>query len=98
MILQHRPQMRAQFRPLRPRRCLVGLAWGVQLSWQSERNGIENKWYALTGRVVTVKVEADGDLHLALQDATGNKLGMVACEIPAKSEWYEIRQTVLVGR
>jgi hypothetical protein len=48
----------------------------VQLTWQSERTGIENKWYALTGRVVAVKVEADGDLHLALQDATGNKPGI----------------------
>src|SRR5437762_3088536 len=41
----------------------------VQLAWQSERTGIENKWYALTGRVVAVRVEADGDLHIALQDA-----------------------------
>jgi hypothetical protein len=27
----------------------------VQLNWQSERSGIENNWYALTGRVVAVK-------------------------------------------
>jgi hypothetical protein len=32
----------------------------VQLTWQSDRTGIENKWFALTGRVVAVKVEADG--------------------------------------
>jgi hypothetical protein len=32
-----------------------------------------NNWYALTGHVVALKVEADGDLHVALQDATGNK-------------------------
>jgi hypothetical protein len=64
------------------------------LTWQSERTGIENKWFALTGRVVAVKVEADGDLHLALQDATGNKPGIVVCEIPAKSQWCEVRQTV----
>jgi hypothetical protein len=31
----------------------------VHLTWQSERTGIENNWYALTGRVVAVKVEAD---------------------------------------
>src|SRR5262249_49285178 len=30
----------------------------------------EQKWYALTGRVVDAKVE-DGDIHLALQDADG---------------------------
>jgi hypothetical protein len=70
----------------------------AQLTWQSERTGIENKWFALTGRVVAVKVEADGDLHLALQDATGDKPGIVICEIPGKPEWCEIRNTVLVGR
>ena len=45
---------------------------------QSERTGIENKWFALTGRVVALKVKADGDLHLTLQDATGKKPGL-AC-------------------
>src|SRR5258705_12400328 len=48
------------------------------LTMQSERTGIENNWFALTGRVVDVKVERDGDLHLALQDATGDKAGL-AC-------------------
>jgi hypothetical protein len=66
----------------------------VQLTWQSERTGIENNWYALTGCVVAVKVEADGDLDLALQDATGDKPGMVVAEIPAKPQWCELRQIV----
>jgi len=56
--------------------------------------GIENNWFALTGRVVDVKVEMDGDLHLALQDATGDKAGIVVCEIPAKQQWCSIRETV----
>jgi hypothetical protein len=43
----------------------------VHLTGQSKRTGIENEWYALTGRVVAVKAETDGDLHIALQDATG---------------------------
>src|SRR5213075_550821 len=34
----------------------------VRLTQSSERTGIENNWYALTGRVVALKVEADGDL------------------------------------
>jgi hypothetical protein len=38
------------------------------LTMQSERTGIENKWFALTGRVVELKVEEDGDLHIALHD------------------------------
>ena len=48
----------------------------VPLTWESERTGIENDWYALTGRVVAVKVEADDDLHIAIQDGTGDKPGL----------------------
>src|SRR5690349_6460196 len=33
------------------------------------------KWYAPTGRVVDAKVEADGDIHLALQDPDGKNAG-----------------------
>jgi hypothetical protein len=61
---------------------------------QSERTGIENKWFALTGRVVELKVEEDGDLHIALHDVTGDKPGVVVCEIPAQPQWCEIRTTV----
>ena len=65
-----------------------------RLTQSSERTGIENNWFALTGRVVDVKVDMDGDLHLALQDATGDKAGIVVCEIPAKQQWCSIRETV----
>ena len=61
---------------------------------QSERAGIENKWFALTGRVVELKVEEDGDLHIALHDVTGDKPGVVVCEVPAQPQWCEIRTTV----
>lgn len=54
----------------------------------------EHQWFTLTGRVIAVKVEADRDLHIALQDATGDKPGIVVAEVPAKQQWCEIRQTV----
>jgi flagellar basal body rod protein FlgF len=54
----------------------------------------EEKWYALTGRVVDAKVEADGDIHLALQDADGENAGTVSAEIPVGPKWCEIRQMV----
>ena len=66
----------------------------VHLTQQSERTGAENKWFALTGRVVALKVETDGDIHIALQDATGDKPGIVVVEIPVKPQWCEIRNTV----
>src|SRR5436305_544542 len=64
------------------------------LTQSSERSGIENNWFALTGRVVDVKVEMDGDLHVAVQDATGDKAGTVVCEVPAKQQWCSIREMV----
>jgi hypothetical protein len=54
----------------------------------------EQKWYKLTGRVVDLKVEADGDITLALEDASGNRAGTVGAEIPVGPKWCEIRQTV----
>ena len=55
------------------------------LTMQSERTGIGNKWFALTGRVVELKVEEDGDLHIALHDVTGDKPGVVVCEVTCKT-------------
>jgi hypothetical protein len=40
-----------------------------------------------------LKVETDGDIHIVLTDATGDKPGIVVCEIPAKPQWCEIRNT-----
>jgi len=66
----------------------------IHLTQHSERTGIENNWFAVTGRVVAVKVEADGDLHIALSDATGDKQGIVVTEIPLGPQWCDIRTTV----
>ena len=40
----------------------------------SERIWSEQKWYALTGRVVDLRAEEDGDLHIALQDERPSRL------------------------
>jgi len=58
------------------------------------RIAAEQKWYNLTGRVVGVKVEADGDITLVLKDADGKKAGTVGAEIPVGPTWCELRQTV----
>ena len=54
----------------------------------------EQKWYKLRGRVVDTRVEADGDIHVMLRDATGNKTGTVGVEIPVGPKWCKIRQIV----
>ena len=72
-----------------------GLGPDVDLTrYTEERMPSEQKWYALTGRVVDAKVEADGDIHIALVDAAGNAIGTVSAEIPVGPNWCEIRQTV----
>ncbi len=58
------------------------------------RIAAEQKWYNLTGRLVSVKVEADGDITLVLKDAEGKKAGSVNAEIPVGPTWCELRQTV----
>ena len=58
------------------------------------RIAAEQKWYNLTGRLVSVKVENDGDITLVLKDAEGKKAGSVGAEIPVGSTWCELRQTV----
>jgi hypothetical protein len=54
----------------------------------------EQKWYNLTGRLDSVKVENDGDITLVLKDAKGKKAGSVGAEIPVGATWCELRQTV----
>jgi len=72
-----------------------GLGPDVELTGTTEeRMPAEQRWYALTGRVVDAKVEADGDIHISLQDANGKGVGTVSAEIPVGPKWCEIRQTV----
>ena len=46
----------------------------VPLTQSSERSGIENKWFALTGRVVALKVE--NSLHTSESEWSDLKLAM----------------------
>jgi hypothetical protein len=64
------------------------------LAASSKRIADEEKWYPLTARVGEARAAEDGDLHIALQDATGDKLGFVVAVIPSKPEWCELRQIV----
>lgn len=70
----------------------------VHLTQHSERTGREQNWFSLTGRVVAVKVEADGDLHIELSDATGDKQGNVVVEIPLGRSGATFARQFSVGR
>ena len=49
----------------------------------------EQRWNAPAGRAVDLRAETDGDLHIELQDATGDKPGIVVVEVPEKPQWCE---------
>jgi hypothetical protein len=45
-----------------------------------------------------LRAEEDGDLHIALQDVTGDKPGTVVVEIPANRNCVNFAKLCLVGR
>lgn len=56
------------------------------------RTGNEVRWYALTGRVISIGAESDGDLHLVLVDSEGDKPGRVVVELPLGARWCDMRK------
>ena len=63
------PSDKSAIQPVTPSQIYAweGLGPDVDLTRYTEaRMPSEQKWYALTGHVVDAKVEADGDIHIAL--------------------------------
>jgi hypothetical protein len=65
----------------------------------TQRFGRETHWFELTGKVVLVKAEPDGDLHVQLGDPTGKSKVEVVVEVPVdngapNSAWSKIRKEV----
>jgi hypothetical protein len=67
---------------------------GARIRQDQGRIESENPWYAMTGRVVEIRAEDDGDLHVVLEDASGDKPGMVVTEIPFGEKWCAMRTAV----
>jgi hypothetical protein len=70
-----------------------------KISTRTPRIGREEHWYELTGKVVLVKAEEDGDLHIQLRDPEGHGRLQVVVEIPVDrghpdSAWSRMRETV----
>ncbi len=51
------------------------------------RTGNELYFYALTGRVIAVQAENDGDVHMVLVNANDEQSGKVIAEIPLGARW-----------
>jgi hypothetical protein len=66
---------------------------------RTPRKGREKEWYELTGKVVLVKAEQDGDLHVQLGDPTGKSKLEVVVEVPVDNDdpdsaWSKMRKVV----
>jgi len=68
-----------------------GVGVGAHLTKKSPRSASEQRWFALTGVVDGIKIEADGDIHIELVDANDNKTGIVGAEIPPSPIWCDLR-------
>ena len=71
----------------------------AKVTTRTPRVGREKEWYELTGKVVLVKAEEDGDLHIHLGDPRGRGRLEVVVEVPVDhghpdSAWSNIRKTV----
>jgi hypothetical protein len=64
------------------------------LNKNSSRQPQEQQWYNVTGRVVDVRVQEDGDIHFELQDVTSTKRGHILAEVPLGRHWCDLRKTV----
>ena len=66
----------------------------VGLKDDSPRAPVEQQWYKVTGKVVVVKAEADGDIHFELADATGGEHGHILAEVPLGKKLCPLRKAV----
>jgi hypothetical protein len=64
------------------------------LDSESRRQPQEEQWYKVTGRVVDVRVQADGDIHFELEDINGIKKGHILAEVPVGRQWCDLRKIV----
>jgi hypothetical protein len=67
----------------------------VAITRKQDRIPAENQWYALTGLIVEIRAEEDGDLHMVLEDAAGQKPGRIVTEIPLEAKWCPLRTQIL---
>lgn len=58
------------------------------------RIAAEQNWYALVCRIVAMKLEEDGDLHIEVENTTGAS-GRVVVELPCGETWCEMRKHVV---
>src|SRR4030095_16200399 len=70
----------------------------VHLTGQSERTGIENKWFALTGRVVALKVEADGIFTSRFKMRPETNRGLLSVKYQANRSGVQFVKRFLAGR
>lgn len=58
------------------------------------RTADEQKFYALVCKIVAMKLEDDGDLHIEVEN-TGGASGRVVVELPCGPTWCEMRKHVI---
>lgn len=86
------PQNAADIGPVTPSEIFSWQGPGI-IPRGGGRTGNELRWFALTGRVVSMGAESDGDVHLVIVDANDAKPGKVIVEMPLGTRWCAMRTT-----
>src|SRR5437879_5415146 len=91
--LSEPPPNSAEIKSITPAQIHTWQGLGGGVTKRSARLLSENGWYAVTGRIHTVRVEDDGDLHIVIANVDGRPGGVVV-ELPLGERWCEMRKTV----
>lgn len=86
------PKDAAQIQPITPSEICAWRGPGI-VPRGGPRTGNELRWFALTGRAISVQAENDADIHMVLVNAHDHQPGKVVVEIPLGPRWCELRKT-----
>src|ERR1051326_7587413 len=87
------PPNKIDIKPITPAQISAWQGPGGKIGHRSGRVAPENIWYAVTGRIKLVRIEADGDLDIVIENMDGQGGGMVV-ELPLGPRWCEMRRLV----
>lgn len=84
------PPRAADIIPITPSEIYQWVGPGI-IPHGGRRTGNELRFFSLTGRVIAMQVENDGDVHIVLVNAEDERPGKVIVEIPLGARWCALR-------
>jgi hypothetical protein len=84
----------AEFKKVKPSDMYRWLPLSGVDEHSSRKDPEEQRWCKVTGRVIEVRVQADGDVHFEMEDVSGTRRGHILAEVPLGDAWCKLRTAV----